>query len=175
MDYTVQGILQATRLEWVAFPFSRGSSRPRDRIQVSQTAGRFFTSWATREAQEYWAGNPRDSGAWWAAVYGVAQSQTWLKRLSSSSSSIPLSEYVTIISIHFVLDIWMLFNLGTIMNKATISKSLLWAYALQIPFTFLKFFNTNLLWMDVTFTKTIYCRVTSSSLIVSYQDIIHSK
>ena len=28
--------------------------------------------------------NPRDSGAWWAAVYGVAQSQTWLKRLSSS-------------------------------------------------------------------------------------------
>ena len=30
--------------------------------------------------------NPRDSGAWWAAVYGVAQSRTWLKRLSSSSS-----------------------------------------------------------------------------------------
>ena len=31
--------------------------------------------------------NPRDEGAWWAAVYGVAQSQTRLKRLSSSSSS----------------------------------------------------------------------------------------
>ena len=31
--------------------------------------------------------NPRDSRAWWAAVYGVAQSQTRLKRLSSSSSS----------------------------------------------------------------------------------------
>ena len=31
--------------------------------------------------------NPRDSGAWWAAVYGVAQSQTRLMRLSSSSSS----------------------------------------------------------------------------------------
>ena len=31
--------------------------------------------------------NPRNGGAWWAAVYGVAQSQTWLKRLSSSSSS----------------------------------------------------------------------------------------
>ena len=30
--------------------------------------------------------NPRDGGAWWAAVYGVAQSRTWLKRLSSSSS-----------------------------------------------------------------------------------------
>ena len=31
--------------------------------------------------------NPRDGGAWWAAVYGVAQNQTRLKRLSSSSSS----------------------------------------------------------------------------------------
>ena len=31
--------------------------------------------------------NPRDRGAWWAAVYGVAQSRKWLKRLSSSSSS----------------------------------------------------------------------------------------
>ena len=32
--------------------------------------------------------NPRDRGAWWAAIYGVAQSRTRLKRLSSSSSSI---------------------------------------------------------------------------------------
>ena len=30
--------------------------------------------------------NPRDGGTWWAAVYGVAQSKTWLKQLSSSSS-----------------------------------------------------------------------------------------
>ena len=50
MDYTVHGILQARILEWVAFPFSRGSSQPRDRTQVSRIAGRFFTSWATREA-----------------------------------------------------------------------------------------------------------------------------
>ena len=38
--------------------------------------------------------NPRDGGAWWAAVYGVAQSRTRLKRLSSSSSiktSVPIS------------------------------------------------------------------------------------
>ena len=58
MDYTVHGILQARILEWVAFPFSRGSSQPRDRTQVSLIAGRFFTSWATREAQEYWSGQP---------------------------------------------------------------------------------------------------------------------
>ena len=35
MDYTVHGILQARILEWVAFPFSTGSSQPRDRTQVS--------------------------------------------------------------------------------------------------------------------------------------------
>ena len=39
-------------LEWVAIPFSRGSSQPRDRTQVSHTVGGFFTSWATREAQK---------------------------------------------------------------------------------------------------------------------------
>ena len=33
-------------------------------------------------------GEPREGGAWWAAIYGVAQSRTWLKRLSSSSSSV---------------------------------------------------------------------------------------
>ena len=47
MDYTVHGILQARILEWVAFPFSRGSSQPRDRTQASRMAGRFFASWAT--------------------------------------------------------------------------------------------------------------------------------
>ena len=52
MDYTVHGILQATILEWVAFPFSRESSQPRDWTQVSHIAGGFFTRWATREAQE---------------------------------------------------------------------------------------------------------------------------
>ena len=51
MDYTVHGILWARILEWVAFPFSRGSSQSRDRTQVSHIAGRFFTTWATREAQ----------------------------------------------------------------------------------------------------------------------------
>ena len=50
-DVTVHGILQARILGWVAFPFSRGSSQTRDRTQVSHIAGRFFTSWATREAQ----------------------------------------------------------------------------------------------------------------------------
>ena len=56
IDYTVHGILQARILEWVTIPFSRGSSQPRNRTQGSHIASRFFTSWAMREAQEYWSG-----------------------------------------------------------------------------------------------------------------------
>ena len=56
MDYRVHGILQARILEWVTFPFSRWSSQPRDQTQVSCIAGRFFTSWVIREAQEYRSG-----------------------------------------------------------------------------------------------------------------------
>ena len=56
MDYSppgfsVHGILQARILEWVAMPFSRGSSQPKDRTQVSCIAGGIFTVWVTREAQ----------------------------------------------------------------------------------------------------------------------------
>ena len=40
---------QARILEWVAFPFSRGSSQPRDQTRGSRIAGGFFTSWATRK------------------------------------------------------------------------------------------------------------------------------
>ena len=39
MDHTVHGILKARILEWIAIPFSRGSSQPRDQIQVSCIAG----------------------------------------------------------------------------------------------------------------------------------------
>ena len=52
----VCGIFQARIQEWVAIPFSRGSSQPRDGAQVSWIAGRFFTIWATRKAlaEEYY-------------------------------------------------------------------------------------------------------------------------
>ena len=50
------GILQARILEQVAMPSSRETSQPRDQTQVSCIAGRFFTIWATRAAQEYWSG-----------------------------------------------------------------------------------------------------------------------
>jgi len=68
MDFIVHGILQARIMEWVAFPFSRGSSQPRDQTPVSHLAGRFpaeptgntgvFTRSLqnTGATQEYWSG-----------------------------------------------------------------------------------------------------------------------
>ena len=47
---SLHGILQARKLEWVAIPFSRWSSPPRDWTQISCTWSRFFTIWATKEA-----------------------------------------------------------------------------------------------------------------------------
>ena len=44
---SVHGILQARILGWVAFPFSRGSSQPRDQNWISHIVGGFFTIWAT--------------------------------------------------------------------------------------------------------------------------------
>ena len=120
---SVHGILQARIVEWVAIPFLRGSSWPKDWIHISHKADRFFTVWATMKPivkvyhnlilkiwklgcelfffltvpmvcggegngnplQCSFLENPRDRGTWWAAIYGVAQSWTWLKWLSSSS------------------------------------------------------------------------------------------
>ena len=55
---SVHEILQARILEWIAISFSRGSSQPRDRTEVSRIAGRFFTIWAMREAPKYYVGSP---------------------------------------------------------------------------------------------------------------------
>ena len=148
MDWNSPG----QNMEWVAFPFSRGSSQPRDQTQVSRIAGGFFTSWATREQWHptpvllpgeshgrrslvgcspwgRWGSdtterlhfhfslscigegngnplqcscleNPRDGGAWWAGVSGVAQSWTRLKWLSSSR------EFITFISVYWRLSSW---------------------------------------------------------------------
>ena len=46
---SIHGIFQARVLEWVAYPFSSGSSWNRNRTGASCIAGGFFTSWATRE------------------------------------------------------------------------------------------------------------------------------
>ena len=54
--FSVHGILQARTLEWVAMPYSRGSSQPSDQTHISMSptlAGVFFTTSATWEAQKY--------------------------------------------------------------------------------------------------------------------------
>ena len=56
---SVHGIFQARVLEWIAISFSRGSSQPRNRTQVSRIAGRCFTIWATREAPNWERSTPR--------------------------------------------------------------------------------------------------------------------
>ena len=89
MHYTVHGILQARILEWEAFPFSRGSFQPRDQTQVSLIAGRFFTSWATREAQEYlgWVALPFFRGSSWPGMKrGLLQCRQILYLLSYQGS-----------------------------------------------------------------------------------------
>ena len=64
--------------------------------------------------------NPRDRGAWWAAVYRVAQSWTWLKWLSSSSSicSILFSRFLIIFTI---------IVLNSFSDSLPISSSIIWA------------------------------------------------
>ena len=54
---SICGIFQARVLEWVAISFSKGSYRPRDWTQVSCTAGRRVTIWATRGAQVWSEGS----------------------------------------------------------------------------------------------------------------------
>ena len=108
MDYTVHGILWARIVEWIAFPFSRRSSQPRDWTQVSSIAGGFFPNWAFKNPPtnagdirdtssipdsgrspggghgnslqySYWK-DLMDRGVWWATVHGVSKS---LKQLST--------------------------------------------------------------------------------------------
>ena len=78
----VHGILQARIPEWVAVPFSRGSSQPRDQTQVSHSAGGFLTTWATREVP------------WYRSSF----SRTFLDKVLSDHTSGPIYNYSTILN-----------------------------------------------------------------------------
>ena len=79
----VPGVLQARTLEWVASSFpNAGDIRDMSSIPGS---GRSPGESHGNPLQYSCLENPRDRGAWWAAVYGVTQSQTWLKHLNSSN------------------------------------------------------------------------------------------
>ena len=77
MDYTVHGILQARILEWVAYPFSKGSSQPRDRTQVSHTAVWIFnlSHQGSPRTQEWVAYSFSSRSSWprnWTRVFCIA-------------------------------------------------------------------------------------------------------
>ena len=74
---SIHGIFQARVLEWGAIAFSISHF---SHIQLCISGYGNPLQYSCLE-------NPRDKGAWWAAIYGVIQSRTRLKRLSSSSSS----------------------------------------------------------------------------------------
>ena len=81
--FTVREILQDRKLAWVALPFSRGSSQPRDRAQIFYITSGFFTSWTTGEAHINDQNPPLSAlecviaevkyliGGWWDGVYMV--------------------------------------------------------------------------------------------------------
>ena len=83
---SVHGIFQARVLEWAAITFSRGSSQPRDRTQVSHTVGRHFTVWATTglriDAFELWCWRRLLKVPWTA----MRSKQSILKETSSEYS-----------------------------------------------------------------------------------------
>ena len=85
---SVHGILQERGLEWVAIPFARGSSWPRDQTRVSCIAGRFFTIWATVPLYRL-----TDVAVWvliqkaWD-LWDLIGMQKWMKALSSHLISV---------------------------------------------------------------------------------------
>ena len=88
-------ILQARILEWIAMSSSRGSSKPRDRTQVSHITGRFFTIWAPKLLQSCLTlCNPMDCSLPGSSVHGISQARIleWVAMSSSRGSSQPRNQ-----------------------------------------------------------------------------------
>ena len=90
---SVQGIFQTRILERVAIPFSRGSSRPRDRTQVSCISGRFFTIWPTK-------GSPLGSGSWLCMIEKKKKTNpTYFHASSSLKTTRLLRKYLLVVAV----------------------------------------------------------------------------
>ena len=74
---SVYGIILAKILEWVAIPFSKGSSRPRDWTWVSCIAGGFLTIWAAREAHILWNTALQIGTTYEQNNQGITQHKPW--------------------------------------------------------------------------------------------------
>ena len=91
MDYTVHEILQARIPDWVALPFSRGSSQPRDWTQVSHIAGGFFTNWAIREALSLYTTLQPNSKCYRLHLQNMSRRSTLLTPSTATTRSAPTS------------------------------------------------------------------------------------
>ena len=72
-------------LAWVAYPFSRGSSQPRNQTRVSSIAGRFFTNWAIREAKCLTGGNQTSAEKMLKIVAEVPTAYFWISTVNTAS------------------------------------------------------------------------------------------
>ena len=121
---SVHKILQARILDWVAISFSMGSSQARNQTRVSCIAGRFFTSWATRQAcnagdpglipgsgkapgegndnplQCSCLQNPMDRGAWQATVHRILRVTLGL----ATKPPPPGAKYLRLFSLNILLS-----------------------------------------------------------------------
>ena len=108
--------------------------------------------------------NPRDRGAWWAAVYGVAQSWTWLKRLSSSSSSsrytmcLMVLDAVEINKVHFksLSRVWLFMTPWTVAHQTSLSITNSWSLLKLMSIELVMPFNHLILCQPLLFPPSIF-------------------
>ena len=118
MDSTVHGIHQARILEWVAFPFSRGSSQPRDWTQVSYIGGEFFISWATREAHFMayrWGNSERlyflglqNHYRWWLQTWNYKILVPWKKSYDNLDKVLKHRDITLLTKVHIIKAMFFL-------------------------------------------------------------------
>ena len=89
--------------------------------------------------------NPRDGGAWWAAVYEVAQSRTWLKWLSSSIQCLVSTKYY-LLNIFFILFIFYFWP-GSLWDLS--SPTMDWIQAIAVKALSPKHWTTRELWSTI--------------------------
>ena len=97
---SVCGILRARILEWVAISFSRGSSWPWDRTQVSCTAGRFFTKWATISLSHEYSGLVFFRIDWFHLLVDQGTLKSLLQHHSSKASILRRLAFFTVYLSH---------------------------------------------------------------------------
>ena len=153
MVYTVQ-TLQARTLEWVAYPFFRESFQPRDQTQVSCIACGFFTSWATREAQEHWSVGSL------SLLQGIFLTQESSRGLLHCRRTLYQLSYQGSQRMCIVLNIWFLY--------LTIGQHQIWGnfsqYSSNSFWRFSPLWGLVLLWISLK-SAEIACSLTESGLL----------